>query len=148
MSLSSCTRTNTSHFKSQQYRFNFDMISSILSSISRNTINRTTSAASNPSSTSTFRFFSCTPQASLPSPRSNNPTVPRGFKSHSGAKKRYSPVGRASGSSLQMFKRGRTGTRHLNSGMSRERLNRLGGTVIERGGNVGKSLRRLLGPSL
>lgn len=126
------------------------MISTILSLTSRNSIlMRGFSAASSISLSPSIcsRHFSSSSIISLPSPRSNNQT-PRGFKSHSGAKKRYSPVGRGSGSSLQMFKRGRTGTRHLNSGMARDRLNRLGGTVIERGGNVGKALRRLLRPSL
>ncbi|SNX81761.1 related to 50S ribosomal protein L35 [Melanopsichium pennsylvanicum] len=71
------------------------------------------------------------------------------LKSHSGTKKRWSPLGSGSGKAYQLtFKRGLAGKRHLNSGMARDRLNSLGGTVLSPRGRINRTLRRLLGPSL
>ncbi|CBQ67848.1 related to 50S ribosomal protein L35 [Sporisorium reilianum SRZ2] len=71
------------------------------------------------------------------------------LKSHSGTKKRWSPLGSGSGKAYQLvFKRGLAGKRHLNSGMARDRLNNLGGTALSPRGRINRTLRRLLGPSL
>lgn len=72
------------------------------------------------------------------------------LKSHSGAKKRFFPViGSAKGSAVTMkFTRGSANKQHLNSGMSRVRLNRLGGTTMVSGGAMAKVLRRMLGPRM
>ncbi|KAJ1031114.1 hypothetical protein NDA18_002333 [Ustilago nuda] len=70
-------------------------------------------------------------------------------KSHSGTKKRWTPLGGGSGKAYQLtFKRGMAGKAHLNSGMARDRLNNLGGTVLSPRGRINRTLRRLLGPSL
>ncbi|KAJ1030237.1 hypothetical protein NDA16_001148 [Ustilago loliicola] len=70
-------------------------------------------------------------------------------KSHSGTKKRWTPLGGGSGKAYQLtFKRGLAGKAHLNSGMARDRLNNLGGTVLSPRGRINRTLRRLLGPSL
>ncbi|KAF6766812.1 hypothetical protein PSEUBRA_000458 [Kalmanozyma brasiliensis GHG001] len=70
-------------------------------------------------------------------------------KSHSGTKKRWSPLGGGSGKAYQLtFKRGLAGKSHLNSGMARDRLNNLGGTALSPRGRINRTLRRLLGPSL
>ncbi|GAC95438.1 hypothetical protein PHSY_003014 [Pseudozyma hubeiensis SY62] len=54
------------------------------------------------------------------------------LKSHSGTKKRWSPLGSGSGKAYQLtFKRGIAGKSHLNSHMARDRLNNLGGTAIK-----------------
>ncbi|GAC73672.1 hypothetical protein PANT_9c00243 [Moesziomyces antarcticus T-34] len=71
------------------------------------------------------------------------------LKSHTGTKKRWTPLGSGSGKAYQLdFKRGLAGKRHLNSHMSRDRLNGLGGTVLSPRGRINRTLRRLLGPSL
>ncbi|SPO20110.1 related to 50S ribosomal protein L35 [Ustilago trichophora] len=71
------------------------------------------------------------------------------LKSHSGTKKRWSPLGSGSGKAYQLtFKRGLAGKAHLNSHMARNRLNNLGGTVLSPRGRINRTLRRLLGPSL
>ncbi|KDQ16068.1 hypothetical protein BOTBODRAFT_107461 [Botryobasidium botryosum FD-172 SS1] len=62
----------------------------------------------------------------FPSPRAFTTSLPTYFpklKTHSGAKKRWSSL--PSG----LFKRGKAGRRHLNSGMPSSRLNRLGNTA-------------------
>ncbi|KAI9263669.1 50S ribosomal protein L35 [Sporodiniella umbellata] len=46
------------------------------------------------------------------------------LKSHSGAKKRFMPTSNGN------YKRWQTGLRHLNSGFSAERVNRLSGSVL------------------
>ena len=71
------------------------------------------------------------------------------MKSHSGTKKRWSPLGSGSGKAYQlMFKRALAGKSHLNSHMSSKRLNSLGGTALSPRGRINRTLRRLLGPSL
>ncbi|PWZ02581.1 hypothetical protein BCV70DRAFT_2785 [Testicularia cyperi] len=71
------------------------------------------------------------------------------LKTHSGTKKRWSPLGSGSGKAYELtFKRGLAGKRHLNSGMARDRLNNLGGTALSPRGRINRTLRRLLGPSL
>jgi hypothetical protein len=71
-------------------------------------------------------------------------------KTHSAAKKRFFPVqGSTKGSPVMTkFKRASANKQHLNSGMSRVRLHRLGGAKIVTRGAVNKMLRRLLGPLL
>lgn len=71
------------------------------------------------------------------------------LKSHSGAKKRFFPIiGSAKGSPASMkFTRGSANKQHLNSNMSRVRLNRLEGTKVVSRGPVAKMLRLLLSPS-
>ncbi|KAL4402433.1 large ribosomal subunit protein [Malassezia pachydermatis] len=79
------------------------------------------------------------------------PSAPRTkLKSHSAAKKRFFPVmGSGRGSPLSIkFKRTSSNKQHLNSGMSRVRLNRLSGTQVVSSGPVSRMLRRLLGPRL
>ncbi|KIS72016.1 mitochondrial 54S ribosomal protein bL35m [Mycosarcoma maydis] len=71
------------------------------------------------------------------------------LKSHSGTKKRWTPLGSGSGKAYQLtFKRGLAGKSHLNSHMPRDRLNNLGGTALSPRGRINRTLRRLLGPSL
>lgn len=77
------------------------------------------------------------------------PSVPKTkLKTHSATKKRFFPVtGSGLGATIK-FKRTLANKQHLNSGMSRVRLNRLGGTQVVSTGPVARMLRRLLGPRL
>lgn len=71
------------------------------------------------------------------------------LKTHMGTKKRVAPIpGSGNKASQIMFKRAHPNKQHLNSGMSRVRLNRLGNTAIVRSGPVARMLRRLLAPRL
>ena len=72
------------------------------------------------------------------------------LKTHTGTKKRFFPVqGTSRGNAASIkFKRTMPNKQHLNSGMSRVRLHRLGGAKIVTRGAVNKMLRRLLGPLL
>ena len=72
------------------------------------------------------------------------------LKTHTGTKKRFFPVqGTSRGNAASIkFKRTMPNKQHLNSGMPRVRLNRLGGTTMVSGGAMAKVLRRMLGPRM
>ncbi|WFD33447.1 hypothetical protein MCUN1_000260 [Malassezia cuniculi] len=71
------------------------------------------------------------------------------LKTHGGTKKRIFPIlGSGNKASQIKFKCTRPNKQHLNSNMSRVRLNRLGGTTVVRSGPVARMLRRLLAPRL
>ena len=93
-----------------------------------------------------------TSAAALSAPRSK-PFAQHGsggkLKSHTGTKKRWSPLGSGSGKAYQtVFKRAYAGKAHLNSHMSSTRINSLGRTALSPRGKIGRTLRRLLGPAL
>ena len=98
-----------------------------------------------------LRLFSTTPLVAA-SPRTKH-LAQHGsggkLKTHSGTKKRWTPLGSGSGKAYQLlFKRAYAGKSHLNSHMARNRLNNLGGTKLSPRGRINRTLRRLLGPSL
>lgn len=88
------------------------------------------------------------------------------LKTHTGTAKRFKPVGRrqkATRSEIQllptgdlvsysplqalgpMFKRGRTGKRHLNTKMTQGQASRLKGTLVHESGHTIRTLNRLIG---
>ncbi|PKI84654.1 hypothetical protein MVES1_001668 [Malassezia vespertilionis] len=72
------------------------------------------------------------------------------LKTHSGAKKRFFPMtGTGKGAApLTKFKHGHANKQHLNSAMSRVRLNRLEKSAVVSGGRTARMLRRLLAPRM
>ncbi|WFD30778.1 hypothetical protein MSPP1_001802 [Malassezia sp. CBS 17886] len=89
--------------------------------------------------------------ATLPTPVAPRPSsVATKLKTHSSTKKRFFPIsGTGRGNAVATkFKRAHANKQHLNSGMSRVRLNRLEGTSVVARGAVARMLRRLLAPRL
>ena len=77
------------------------------------------------------------------------PAVPKTkLKTHTGAKKRFIPTQSGTQAIAVKFKRTMPNKQHLNSRMSRVRLNRLVGTTVVSSGPVARMLRRMLGPRL